>query len=138
MLQEKPLISPDPPGSPPLSPWVVLHEKGESFYNEYIPAVITHLDETGFVTLKENVKLGGDGDDGGAAPPTRGQAKVIFPPNSKHEHPLIVQKSDGGYGYVHARRRACLPRPPRRQLCHAQTTAARFVHLVSSGTTPRT
>ena len=85
---------------------VVLHEKGESYYNEYIPAVIHHCDELGLVTLKENVKQGDDqpeDEDGevSAAPVVekRGSAKVIFPPKSKHEHPLIVQKSDGGFGY---------------------------------------
>ena len=66
---------------------VVLHEKGESFYNEYIPAVIAHLGEIGMLTLKE--EAGGTGRS----------AKVLFPPNSKYEHPLIVQKSDGGFGY---------------------------------------
>lgn len=59
---------------------MVLHEIGESYYNEYIPAVITHLDELGLVSIS-------------------GGAKTIFPPGSQHEQPLIVQKSDGGFGY---------------------------------------
>jgi len=63
---------------------VTLDEVGESYYNEYIPSVIAHLEQIGLVEEK-------------------GGAKVIFPPHSglctKHEHPLIVQKSDGGFGY---------------------------------------
>ena len=39
---------------------MVLTEVGESFYNEYIPAVVSHLDQIGLVS-----------DSGGA--------KVIFP-----------------------------------------------------------
>lgn len=27
------------------------------------------------------------------------RAKVIFPPGSRHENPLIITKSDGGFGY---------------------------------------
>mmetsp|Transcript_8331 Transcript_8331/g.13990 ORF Transcript_8331/g.13990 Transcript_8331/m.13990 type:complete len:641 (-) Transcript_8331:266-2188(-) len=59
---------------------VSLHEVGESYYNEYIPAVVNHLEEIGLVSVS-------------------GGAKVIFPPNTKHENPLMVVKSDGGYGY---------------------------------------
>ena len=59
---------------------VDLNEMGESYYNEYIPAVITHLEEVGLVTIS-------------------GGAKTIFPPGSQHEQPLIVMKSDGGFGY---------------------------------------
>ena len=59
---------------------VTLHEVGESHYNEYIPAVIRHLEEIGSVS-----------ESGGA--------KVIFPPGTKHEQPLIVTKSDGGFSY---------------------------------------
>jgi len=59
---------------------VTLDEVGESFYNEYIPAVIAHLEEVGLV----------EDSDG---------AKVIFPPGTKHTQPLIVQKGDGGFGY---------------------------------------
>jgi len=59
---------------------VELEEIGESFYNEYIPPVIAHLTEIGIAT-----------ESGGA--------KVIFPPGSKHEQPLIVTKSDGGFSY---------------------------------------
>lgn len=58
---------------------VCVYEKGESYYNEYIPAVIAHLGQLGLVDVKDG-------------------AKVIFPPKSKYEHPLIVQKSDGGFG----------------------------------------
>jgi len=59
---------------------VELEEVGESFYNEYIPPVIRHLTEIG-------VAHDSDG------------AMVIFPPGTKHEQPLIVRKSDGGFGY---------------------------------------
>jgi len=53
---------------------------GESYYNEYIAPVVQHLDQIGLVS---------DSDG----------AKVVFPPGSKHEQPLMVVKSDGGYGY---------------------------------------
>jgi len=71
---------------------VTLAEKGESYYNEYIPPVIKHCDEIGLITLKEE-------KDPATNLPTGRMAKVIFPPKAKHEHPLIVQKSDGGFGY---------------------------------------
>ena len=59
---------------------VRLDEVGESFYNEYIGAVVGHLEEIGLVS-------------------TSGGAKVVFPPKTKHEQPLMVVKSDGGFGY---------------------------------------
>jgi len=65
---------------------VDLQEVGESFYNEYIPGVVAHLEEIGLAKPT-------DEDAEGRC------AKVIFPPGSKHENPLIVTKSDGGYGY---------------------------------------
>jgi len=63
---------------------VQLTEVGESFYNEYIHAVVAHLDEIGLVSDSVDEKDA-----------TR-IAKVIFPPNTKHEQPLMVVKSDGG------------------------------------------
>jgi len=66
---------------------VQLTEVGESFYNEYIHAVVAHLDEIGLVSDSVDEKDA-----------TR-IAKVIFPPNTKHEQPLMVVKSDGGFGY---------------------------------------
>lgn len=71
---------------------VKVYEKGESYYNEYIPAVIQHVEELGLITQKE--------EKDASNTPTGRHAKVIFPPKSKHEHPLIVQKSDGGFGYA--------------------------------------
>lgn len=55
-----------------------LQERGESFYNEMLPAVVEELQEKGFVKL-----------DGGA--------RCVF--TDVAEAPLIVQKADGGYGY---------------------------------------
>ncbi len=66
---------------------VKLTEVGESFYNEYIHAVVAHLDEIGLVS-----------DSVDPENPSR-IAKVVFPPNTKHEQPLMVVKSDGGFGY---------------------------------------
>ena len=66
---------------------VKLTEVGESFYNEYIHAVVAHLNEIGLVS-----------DSVDPADPSR-VAKVVFPPNTKHEQPLMVVKSDGGFGY---------------------------------------
>ena len=57
------------------------NEVGESFYNEYIPPVVRHLEEIGIVTH----------DDSGA--------KLIFPPGTKQENPLILVKKDGGFNY---------------------------------------
>jgi arginyl-tRNA synthetase len=59
---------------------VKLTEVGESFYNEYIPPLMAHLEEIGLVQLNDG-------------------ANLIFPPNVKLEQPLIVVKSDGGFGY---------------------------------------
>jgi len=66
---------------------VKLEEVGESFYNEYIPGVVRHLQEIGLA------KNADEPDSAGR------YAKIIFPPGSKHENPLIVTKSDGGFGY---------------------------------------
>lgn len=57
---------------------VQLEECGESYYNEMIPAVIEELEKKGLVTHQEG-------------------ATCVFVPG--FEYPLILRKSDGGYGY---------------------------------------
>jgi arginyl-tRNA synthetase len=58
---------------------------GESFYNDMLPEVVAELDAKGLLVI----------DDG---------AKCVFPPGFANRDgdplPLIVQKSDGGYGYA--------------------------------------
>ena len=58
---------------------------GESFYNDMLPEVVEELDQKGLLVV----------DDG---------AKCVFPPGFANREgdplPLIVQKSDGGYGYA--------------------------------------
>jgi len=58
---------------------------GESFYNDMLPEVVDELDAKGLLVV----------DDG---------AKCVFPPGFANRDgdplPLIVQKSDGGYGYA--------------------------------------
>jgi arginyl-tRNA synthetase len=58
---------------------------GESFYNELLPGVVAELDRLGLLVE----------DDG---------ARCVFPPGFLNREgeplPLIVQKSDGGYGYA--------------------------------------
>jgi arginyl-tRNA synthetase len=58
---------------------------GESFYNDMLPDVVEELDAEGLLVV----------DDG---------AKCVFPPGFENRNgdplPLIVQKSDGGYGYA--------------------------------------
>ncbi|KAF9617050.1 hypothetical protein IFM89_033155 [Coptis chinensis] len=58
---------------------VKLEEKGESFYNPYIPGVLEGLSEKGLIEESEG-------------------ARVIFFKGKKV--PLIVVKSDGGYNYA--------------------------------------
>ena len=58
---------------------VNLTEKGESFYNEKIPPVIVEFDQAGLVSVEE------------------GGAKCVFVDG--HQVPLMLQKSDGGFGY---------------------------------------
>ncbi|KAL7572757.1 hypothetical protein ACA910_009021 [Epithemia clementina (nom. ined.)] len=58
---------------------VTLDECGESFYNDKIPAVIEEFQKAGLLTEEE------------------GGAKLVFINNSKV--PLMLQKTDGGYGY---------------------------------------
>ena len=58
---------------------VSLAEKGESFYNEKIPPVIDEFEQAGLVSVEE------------------GGAKCVFVEG--HNVPLMLQKSDGGYGY---------------------------------------
>jgi arginyl-tRNA synthetase len=58
---------------------------GESFYNEMLPDVVRELEEKGLLVLHEG-------------------ARCVFPPGFTNREgdplPLIVQKSDGGYGYA--------------------------------------
>lgn len=54
-------------------------EKGESFYNEKIPPVIEEFDKAGLISVEE------------------GGAKCVFVDG--HIVPLMLQKSDGGFGY---------------------------------------
>ncbi|KAF0926639.1 hypothetical protein E2562_026995 [Oryza meyeriana var. granulata] len=58
---------------------VKLEEKGESFYNPYIPQVLEELDNKGLIKESEG-------------------AKVIF--IEGHQIPLIVVKRDGGFNYA--------------------------------------
>lgn len=58
---------------------ITLEECGESFYNNKIPAVIEEFEKSGLIAS----------EDGGA--------KCVFVP--KYKIPLMLQKSDGGYGY---------------------------------------
>ena len=58
---------------------VTLTEKGESFYNEKIPPVIVEFDQAGLVSVEE------------------GGAKCVFVDG--FQVPLMLQKSDGGFGY---------------------------------------
>jgi arginyl-tRNA synthetase len=58
---------------------VTIEEVGESFYNDKIPAVIEEFDKAGLLSIEE------------------GGARCVFV--STHQIPLMLQKSDGGYGY---------------------------------------
>jgi len=58
---------------------VTVEEKGESFYNDRIPPVVDKFDKAGLLKIQE------------------GGAKCVFVP--KFKIPLMLQKSDGGYGY---------------------------------------
>ena len=58
---------------------ITVEECGESFYNSKIPPVIEEFDEKGLISVEE------------------GGAKCVFVP--KYKVPLMLQKSDGGYGY---------------------------------------
>ncbi|KAL3943301.1 MAG: hypothetical protein SGBAC_002629 [Bacillariaceae sp.] len=58
---------------------VVTHEFGESFYNDKIPAVIEEFEKHGMISIEE------------------GGAKCVFVKSAKI--PLMLQKSDKGYGY---------------------------------------
>jgi arginyl-tRNA synthetase len=58
-----------------------LEECGESFYNAKIPAVIEEFDKAGLLSTEE------------------GGAKCVFVDDPNIKIPLMLQKSDGGYGY---------------------------------------
>ncbi len=63
---------------------VKITERGESFYNPYLPIVVADLEKRGMITISEGAKCiyldGFEGRDG----------KPL---------PIIIQKSDGGYNY---------------------------------------
>jgi arginyl-tRNA synthetase len=63
---------------------VTLKERGESFYNPMIPELIEDLEERNQITISDG-------------------AKCIFLPEFKNREgnpmPLMIQKSDGGFGY---------------------------------------
>ena len=58
---------------------ITVYECGESFYNDKIPPVIDEFEKAGLVKIEE------------------GGAKCVFV--DKFKVPLMLQKSDGGYGY---------------------------------------
>eukprot|EP00521_Asterionellopsis_glacialis_P009434 CAMPEP_0195287396 /NCGR_PEP_ID=MMETSP0707-20130614/4471_1 /TAXON_ID=33640 /ORGANISM="Asterionellopsis glacialis, Strain CCMP134" /LENGTH=820 /DNA_ID=CAMNT_0040347145 /DNA_START=55 /DNA_END=2517 /DNA_ORIENTATION=+ len=58
---------------------ITVEECGESFYNEKIPPVIEEFEKAGMISIEE------------------GGAKCVFVPDSNI--PLMLQKSDGGFGY---------------------------------------
>jgi len=58
---------------------ITVEECGESFYNSKIPAVIEEFEKAGHISIEE------------------GGAKCVFVPNDIV--PLMLQKSDGGFGY---------------------------------------
>lgn len=57
---------------------VKLNERGESFYNPYLPTIVADLEAKGLVTLSDG-------------------AKCVF--HEGFSIPLMIQKSDGGYNY---------------------------------------
>ena len=63
---------------------VKIVERGESFYNAYLKAIVEELDKRGMVTVSEG-------------------AKCIFLEGFKNREgkplPMMIQKSDGGYNY---------------------------------------
>lgn len=63
---------------------ISIHERGESFYNPYLRALVSDLESKGLTTLSDG-------------------AKCIFLEGFKNREgnslPLIIQKSDGGYNY---------------------------------------
>lgn len=64
---------------------VTLQERGESFYNPFLPKIVEALEKKGLLELSEG-------------------AKCVFLPGFRGKDqkplPLIVQKSDGGYNYA--------------------------------------
>ena len=57
---------------------ITIENKGESFYNPLIKPMLEDLEARGITTVSDG-------------------AKCVFVP--KRKVPLMVQKSDGGYGY---------------------------------------
>lgn len=63
---------------------IQIEERGESFYNPYLPEVVADMEEKGLVTLSDGAKcvfLEG------------------FTARDGTDLPMIIQKSDGGYNY---------------------------------------
>ncbi len=64
---------------------IQIQERGESFYNPYLPLVIANLEQQNLITVSEG-------------------AKCVFVDGFTNREgeplPLIVQKSDGGYNYA--------------------------------------
>lgn len=58
---------------------IKLTERGESFYNPYLAAIVSELEQKGLVTISEG-------------------AKCVF--LDGFEIPMIIQKADGGYNYA--------------------------------------
>ncbi len=90
---------------------VKLTERGESFYNPYLPSVVEDLEKRGLVTLSEGAKCiyleGFEGRDG-------------------TPFPIIIQKSDGGYNYDTTDMAA---------ICHRieQEKAERIIYVTDAG-----
>jgi len=59
---------------------ITLEECGESFYNKKIPPVIQEFEEKGLLKVSDG-------------------SKCVFLPQKKYVIPLMLQKSDGGFGY---------------------------------------
>lgn len=76
---------------------VKIEERGESFYNPYLPEIVKDLEQKGLITIS-------------------GGAKCVFLEGFKNKEgnplPVIVQKSDGGFNYdtteIAAFRQRCL------------------------------
>eukprot|EP00397_Hematodinium_sp_SG-2012_P020051 GEMP01020636.1.p1 GENE.GEMP01020636.1~~GEMP01020636.1.p1 ORF type:complete len:580 (+),score=111.94 GEMP01020636.1:93-1832(+) len=59
---------------------ITVEERGESFYNDMIPPIVKELEERDMITVCD-------------------RAKCIWTPTVQNDFPLMMVKSDGGYGY---------------------------------------
>lgn len=84
---------------------VKITERGESFYNPYLPNIVADLESKGLVTLSEG-------------------AKCVF--LEGYEIPMIIQKADGGYNYATTDMAALQHR------VHVEK-AKRIIHVVDLG-----